>query len=151
MWVRSSSRMVCSAADSWRGWADEFVAIYFMLSAFAIENFLKACIIRAQRDRFRVEVESTRRLPNDLNTHDLRDLALRAGKPDLASGYADILARLSRSAEWYGRYPTPTKAQGLHPFAESSDGELLSLSSYSSSDLEESKRVIAEVRPTGVT
>jgi hypothetical protein len=134
-------------SDSWRGWADEFVAIYFMLSAFAIENFLKARIITANLDQFQADVDSYHRLPAALKTHDLSALAIQAGKPGLASGYADILARLTRSATWYGRYPAPTTPQGLDPFTESPDGEPISLTHYTSTDLEEIRRVVSEVRP----
>jgi hypothetical protein len=135
-------------SDSWRGWADEFVAVYFMLSAFAIENFLKARIIRANHNRFRAEVDARRRLPAALRSHDLSRLAEQAGKPGLASGYAHILKRLTRSATWYGRYPAPTKPQGLDRFAESPDREPILLTSYSSDDLAEIARVLAELRPS---
>ncbi len=134
-------------SESWRGWADEFVAVYFMLAAFAIENFLKARIIRENLDRFQVEVDSKHRIPSDLRTHNLLNLAVNAGKPDLARGHADILKRLTRSATWYGRYPAPTTAEGLDPFTESPDGEPISLTHYSSRDLEEIERVIAALRP----
>ena len=135
-------------SESWRGWADQFVAVYFMLSAFAIENFLKARIIRAKLDQFRAEVDATCQLPNRLKSHDLSDLALQAGKPGLVLGYADILKRLTRSATWYGRYPTPTTPKDLNPFTESPDHEPICLTSYASSDLAEVKRVVAELRPS---
>ena len=135
-------------SESWRGWADEFVAVYFMLSAFAIENFLKGRIIRSNLDRFRDEVDATHRLPADLMSHDLSSLAIQAREPGLASGYADILKRLTRSATWYGRYPAPTTPQGLNPFTESPDGAPISLTSYSPSDLEEIRHVVAVLRPS---
>jgi len=99
-------------------------------------------------DQLRGEVEKTHRLPTRLKSHDLPALAVEAGKPGIAEGYADILKRLTRSATWYGRYPAPTNPQGLNPFSESSDGESISLTSYSSGDLGEIKRVVAELRPS---
>jgi hypothetical protein len=137
----------CSWSNSWRGWADEFVAIYFMLVAYAIENLLKGRIIRANSKALRSEVEVHLRMPDTLKTHDLCALAKQAGKAGLASGYADILKRLSRSATWYGRYPVPIRPQGLEPFTQTSEGEHISLTHYSSSDLHEIRRVVTELKP----
>jgi len=41
------------------GWHDEFVAIYFMLSAFAIENLLKARLVRAHRPELESQLRSS--------------------------------------------------------------------------------------------
>jgi len=114
-------------SDSWRGWADEFVAIYFMLSAYAIENLMKARIVRSGRAQLAEEFQRRCRLPSVLKTHDLCKLAICSGNVGLAEGYEDILKRLTRSATWYGRYPVPLAPRGLEPFSRSSDGSPISL------------------------
>ncbi|GEM_PF-1948382 len=145
--------------NSWRLWKDEIVAVYFMLMSYAIENLLKAHITKKYIKTLKIAVDD--KLPKLLKGHDLYKLAKRAGKCCLALGYEDILRRLTRSAVWYGRYPTPTKANELQQFCASVPGKDLSkwaqkelkdrppisLTHYESSDIDEINRVIAELKP----
>lgn len=117
--------------------------VHFMLMAFSVENLLKAALISANQPRIGVFVQRqqspyyqefmrTGGLPGDLSTHDLFGLAQRLGikcPPE----EEDLLRRLTRAAEWYGRYPLP-----IH-FAEFGGSEVFSngreyLVSYESQD-----------------
>jgi len=46
--------------------------------------------------------------------NDLAELAERCERPDLTRKYASILQRLTRSAIWYGRYPSPISPSGMN-------------------------------------
>lgn len=125
--------------------SDGPVAVYFMLCAFAVENFLKARIIRSKSDEFRAQLESSTKLPSQISTHNLSALARRSGKQGLADGFANILERLTRSAVWYGRYPAPTHPDFLNRFTTAENGELISRTMYASDDINEVHRVFREL------
>ena len=99
---------------------DHFLGTYFMLMSFSVENFLKAALIQTgslqyKRDfRSCVEsgVKSVKCFPSELKTHDLFDLSVKA-KLSLQEGEEDLLRRLSRCAEWAGRYPSPLRYEEM--------------------------------------
>lgn len=82
--------------------------VYFMLIAFALENLLKAAVVRNNASSY----AQAQRLPKSLNEHDLVVLARRAGlrlnQPD-----RELLERLTRDAKWFGRYPVPVEPLAL--------------------------------------
>jgi hypothetical protein len=86
--------------------------IYFMLVAFALENFLKAHLVSIKAPAIETAVAHAPVLPKVLKDHDLVRLAgnvgLRLSEADKA-----LVIRLSKSAVWCGRYPLPVKPQGL--------------------------------------
>jgi hypothetical protein len=86
--------------------------IYFMLTAYAIENLLKAILIRQSTEDYKREVMRTHELPKDLKEHDLMVLI---NKTNLKTNQTEInlLSRLYRSSVWQGRYPVPVKAVQL--------------------------------------
>lgn len=132
-------------ASSWRGWNDEFVAIYFMLAAFALENLLKAHIVAIQREELEQSLAAKACLPKLLRSHDLHELAIKAGFIEVASEEEQLLRSLTRSSEWYGRYPTPTSAADLDPVVESRHGTGgLSRSAYNSKDRDNVRRLARE-------
>ena len=114
-------------------WDDRQVAIYFMLSAYALENLMKARLVESIH-RAGALPSQVNRFPKELRGHDLVALAIRCGEAEVAEEYASILSRLSRSAVWYARYPTPTDPSTLTTQTESPRGVALSLSEYSSHD-----------------
>lgn len=140
---RRSGAVECS---SWRPWDDEFVAIYFMLCSFAIENFLKSQIVQQQRSELEAELRSTSRRPALLKHHDLYNLAIVAGFQALAKEEEMLLRRLTRSALWYGRYPVPVEPAHLRRSQRSANYEFeISLTAYSSADREDIRRIVEQL------
>jgi len=84
------------------------VQVYFMLCAYALENLFKARIVQVQRS---VIEEQLRRKPDDLPgllaSHNLVNLAVRAGMKEFADEEGFFLKKLSAASLWYGRYPLP--------------------------------------------
>jgi len=85
--------------------------VYLMLASYAMENLLKALLIREKA--FGIEAFN-RGLPDKLDTHDLVSLADSVGlvANDVV---AELLTRMSSYAYWAGRYPAPTKEKFLKP------------------------------------
>ncbi len=131
---------------------DYFHGTYFMLMSFSIENFLKAALIQRGEsgqsgdidDRigykriFRSCVaegkKSKKCFPDDLKTHDLWDLAEKA-KLELREGEEDLLRRLSRCAEWAGRYPSPLRYEEMSGTEKFANGEIYSLDWFGKNDV----------------
>ena len=90
--------------------------IYFMLAAYAVENILKAFIIKARHAEFEAAVLTNHDLPPQLKSHDLSALAKAAGAQSVQSPERqDLLRRMVRSAVWYGRYPVPLSFDRVEP------------------------------------
>jgi hypothetical protein len=80
---------------------------HFMLVSFAIENLFKAAMVREHGPKYKLKFGTTE-LPKPLKSHKLLDLARCAGfKVDTAR--EDLLRRMTRCAEWQGRYPVALK------------------------------------------
>lgn len=132
--------------SSWRPWDDEFVAIYFMLCAYAIENLLKARIIQKEPATIRADFAARQKLPQVLLGHDLYELTVKAGFHKLAVEEESLLRRLSRCSVWYGRYPLPLNPESLqstHP-TENYDFDI-SLTAYTSDDPRDIERIVNEI------
>lgn len=87
-----------------------------MLSAFAVENILKAFIVRGKREEWLKTGSAKNHVPRELRTHDLFTLSKVAGTEATAHAYREeLLRRMSRSAVWYGRYPVPMLPIHLGP------------------------------------
>lgn len=129
-------------SSSWRGSNDEFVTIHFMLAAFALENLLKAHIVASRREEIEQSLAAKARLPCVLRSHDLHELAIKAGFAEIAGEEEQLLRSLTRSSEWYGRYPPPTSAADLDPAVKSRHGiGGLSRSAYNSNDRDNIRRL----------
>lgn len=96
------------------------LSAYFMLVAYALENLLKALVIRENRNNFRNRL--FRKLPRVVKTHNLRYLAKEANVP-ITLVEEDLLHRLSRQSTWAGRYPIPVEASALKNVETYSDGK----------------------------
>jgi hypothetical protein len=143
-WNRRRSGV--GGSSSWRSWDDEFVAIYFMLRTYAIENLLKAKIIQKKRVQLEAKLQSSKVLPKQLRQHDLYQLALDAGLGALAKEEEALLRRLTRSSVWYGRYPVPLTDEGLNPMYDSQNHDFtLSLTQYASTDRTNIRRIAKEL------
>ncbi|MFC1968715.1 hypothetical protein ACFLVX_04965, partial [Chloroflexota bacterium] len=89
---------------------------YFMLVAYAIENYLKAILIANSEAAYRSELRQTGRLRTELKTsdHNLVKLAEKS-KFVFTNIELSLLSRLHRNSLWQGRYPVPAKADQLSP------------------------------------
>jgi hypothetical protein len=89
----------------------QYAAIYLMVAGFAVENALKAVLVRHQESvRSRMN-RGELRMARELQTHNLRSLAQKAGI-SLSDSEEDLLERLRAYLEWAGRYPVATSARG---------------------------------------
>lgn len=88
-------------------------ATYFMLVAYAIENYFKAVLIAKFEPTYKSEILRTGKLPQALNKHNLMELATRTNFT-LSNIDTSLLARLSRNSLWQGRYPVPVNANQLN-------------------------------------
>jgi len=94
---------------------------YSMLVAYALENLLKAIIIRHHQNDLRGRL--FRKLPDVVvKTHNLKDLAKKANIPTTLEE-EDLLVRLSRVSTWAGRYPIPIEDTHLKNVETYSDGK----------------------------
>ena len=117
-----------------------YFATYYMLLAYAIENILKAKIVSIKCLEFKEKIDDSGRLPEELKSHDLYDLAKRL---DISLNLKEesYLKRLSRSAVWTGRYPAPIKFEDLMG-REYSDGEIHEESFFTRGEIKEIKKLI---------
>lgn len=131
---------------------DHFLDTYFMLMSFCVENLLKAALIEARSAQYKRDFElclesrkrSDKCFPSALKTHDLFVLADKA-KLSLQEGEEDLLRRLSRCAEWAGRYPSPLRYEEMSGAKTFSDGEDYSLSWFSGGDVEKLNNFISSL------
>ena len=83
---------------------------YFILASFALENAMKALVVRKQADIIRQQLSARKILPDVLHTHDLLDLARLSDIPVLKNEDELFLLCMTRYAVWAGRYPAPVNA-----------------------------------------
>jgi hypothetical protein len=88
-------------------------ATYFMLVAYAIENYFKAVLITNFEADYKSEILRTGKLPRALIDHNLMKLSERTNFT-LSNIDTSLLTRLSRNSLWQGRYPVPVNANQLN-------------------------------------
>lgn len=119
------------------------VGVYFMLTAYALENLLKAIIVEKERHELEKQLEKSSAVPNAMKTHNLRDLAALAGVL-LDAMEDELLLRLTENATWRGRYPIPVHEKDLvNRYLK--DGGFASQAWYSASDEERIQRIVGKV------
>lgn len=116
-----------------------YLETYLMLMSFAFENILKAKIIAIKKIEFRNYINAKGRLPQELNSHDLYDLAQNLSIN--LDGEEDLLRRMSRSATWAGRYPVPIRSIALKG-QRYSNGSIRNDSTLKKSDIEKVKNLM---------
>ena len=124
---------------------DYYQGTYFMLIAYAVENFLKAAIIREKSFEYKRKFLETLKFPSELRSHNLVKLARRAHL-NFSSEEEDLLRRLTRSATWYGRYPAPLyykHSSGAETFL---DGKKYSVSWFGNNDVERLNKFIGRLK-----
>jgi hypothetical protein len=87
---------------------------YLMLVGYALENLLKAAIVKSDTRKIFDQTIARGVLPKELNQHKLHELSLLA-KVRLSSEQRETIERVSVNVVWAGRYPVPTKAEVEQP------------------------------------
>lgn len=122
-----------------------------MLFSFAVENLMKAFLIREKKTEYETRMRTKPNLPKELKTHDLVKLAIAVGevfprfKRLLDRDCEELLRRLTRRAEWSGRYPVPTDYRALTGIAPFLDGTPGLLSQKFSNDPHDALRLVNEL------
>jgi hypothetical protein len=109
---------------------------FFMLAAFALENALKAYLVRETASDVSRELANKKQLPSRLRTHDLLTLARLVQIPIANDVQIAFLRRMSRYAKWAGRYPAPVSASDCEaPSSITISKKWVLTHSYESQDL----------------
>jgi len=118
---------------------------YFILISYALENLLKALIIRDRSDEIRSRFAQTGNLPKLIRDHDLLKLSRKASiKMDIKE--EDILTRLSRFSKWKSRYPVPIELSDLQNILKYSDGKAYFTDYSKLDDLEQLDAIVKRVK-----
>lgn len=88
------------------------VHVFYMLWAYCFENLLKALIVTRQ-PAGDIGGRETLQLPEVLKSHNLGNLARKAGIEHLIRDYPDVFGKLTACSIWFGRYPVPLQANDL--------------------------------------
>lgn len=125
--------------------------IQLMMFSFAVENLMKAFLIRERKDEYMARMRAKPKLPNELKTHDLVKLATVVGemRPRFKLAFdrdrEELLRRLTRRATWSGRYPVPLDYTRLTAKTRFRDGTFGILSYKMSSDPQDAVRLVNEL------
>ncbi|MBL7205935.1 MAG: hypothetical protein ISS63_16640 [Desulfobacteraceae bacterium] len=126
---------------------EHYVTIYFMLISYALENLLKALYIKTNYQKIDAGLKQSCKLPKSIKCHDLWNLAKELDVVQREWGEETLLKKVSRSAVWFGRYPTPTKPKDLKRFHDSEyESTPMPFSSYMNTDLEEIRAIISRIK-----
>lgn len=127
-------------------------SIHFMLTGLALENLLKGALVarnipslgvftQPRESSYYKEFERTGELPRDLRSHDLFDLSRRLGL-EFSLDEEDLLRRLSRATDWYGRYPVPIHFSEFGGVETFSDGKEYRVSWEGQTDIDRLKELV---------
>lgn len=124
--------------------ADYFQGPYFMLVAFALENLFKAVLVSKKSSQYKKEFREKCHFPKDLKSHDLVALAKTADF-EFSLEEEDLLRRLTRHAEWAGRYPVPLHYRKSAAAEKFSDGKEYLVSWFGGDDLDRLRELMLKV------
>lgn len=132
-----------SAAEAMLTEVVSYLSVFMMLMAFAFENIMKAHLIEIKREELFNHTETKGELPRMLKTHKLLDLAKNCSL-QLEDYEITILRRLTKHAEWEGRYPVAVSAK--HFFRTvGSDGVPQTGHGWSSSDVDQVTQLLDKI------
>jgi len=105
---------------------------YFLLIAYALENFFKAFLIHQNQKTLKGCL--LKKLPEYLKKHDLVQLASEI-KFNIDVSEEEFLHRLSRFSVWAARYPVPIDSDALANMKKLSDGKAYFVAYYKPQDI----------------
>jgi len=121
------------------------LSVHFMLVSYAIENLFKAHLVRTHGKKYTRNFESKQNFPRELCTHDLVELA-RLTDFTIDLGREDLFRRLTRSAEWQGRYPVPLDYHEMSGSEIFKDGNIYSMDQFGGNDLDRLTTLVHDIR-----
>lgn len=163
-WVRSAGSLIAAARELeprvmelWENYRahlkdqsvklkpDYYFGPYFMLVAFAVENYFKAAIVRKKSQDYKEAFRDKQKFPKDLNSNNLIQLAQKANFY-FSKAEEDLLRRLTRHAVWAGRYPIPTYYKQSASGEQFSNGKEYAVSYYSEADVKKLNLLVASIK-----
>jgi hypothetical protein len=121
---------------------------YFLLIAYALENFLKALLIHQNQKTLKGWL--LQKLPGYLLSHDLIELASKA-KFNINVSEEELFCRLSRYSIWKARYPIPLYSDALANMKILSDEKAYFTDYYKPQDINLIHNIIDRLRKYVVT
>ena len=121
---------------------------YFLLIAYALENFFKALLIYRNQETLKGRLKL--KLPKYLKEHDLIKLASKA-KFSTKVYEEELFCRLSRFSIWKARYPVPIDFDALHNVKILSDERAYFTDYYKPQDIGIIHNIIDRLRKHVVT
>lgn len=118
--------------------------VYFMLTAYALENLCKGLLIKKNLDSIESVATQSGKLPSDVIHHNLLELLRRIGF-DLNTEDSELAFRLERSAVWSARYPVPTRADHRTVHMRTAEGEEIVPTWHKEDDVKVVKNFAARV------
>ena len=118
---------------------------YFILISYALENLLKALIIRDRSDEIRSRFTQTGKLPKLIRDHDLLELSRKASIK-MGINEEDILRRLSRFSKWKSRYPVPVEPSDIQNIIKYSNGKEYFTDYFKPDDLDQLDAIVKRVK-----
>jgi hypothetical protein len=91
----------------------DYFAAFFLLAGLAVENHLKARILENYLAEGSEPADLKQVMDVVRQTHDLQDLAHRAGVGRLSHVQLELLERLTEFVEWSSRYPVPCPGNAI--------------------------------------
>ena len=120
---------------------DHYNGPYFMLASYAVENLLKAAAVSRNSFKYKENFRLTGKFPSELKKHDLAELAGFLGLA-VTQEEEDLLRRLTRSATWFGRYPSPLKYAEMSGVEKFNDGREYRVSWFGREDVSKLRNFI---------
>lgn len=121
---------------------------YFLLIAYALENFLKAFLIHQNQKALKDWL--LKKLPGYLKKHNLVQLASEI-RFNIDVFEEEFLHRLSRFSIWAARYPVPIDSDALANVKKLSDGKAYFVAYYKPQDINTIHNIIDRLRKYVVT
>jgi hypothetical protein len=118
--------------------------IYFMLTAYAVENLCKGLLIKKNLSTMQSAADLKGSLPRDVISHNLLVLLRRIGF-DLNPEDSELAFRLERSAVWSARYPVPIGAEHRTLQMRTAEGEEVVPTWHKKDDVEVVKNFVTRV------
>lgn len=121
---------------------------YFLLIAYALENFLKALLIHQNQKTLKGWL--LQKLPGYLLSHDLIELSSKS-KFNINVSEEELFCRLSRYSIWKARYPIPLYSDALSNMKILSDEKAYFTDYYKPQDINLIHNIIDRLRKYVVT
>lgn len=130
--------------DAWK--LDHYTGPFLMLTAYAVENFLKGALVLRDREKIRSDLDFVQhgKLPKLLKGHELVALAAKLNLK-LDQRAKEALLRLERCAVWAGRYPVALNYQQANN-AKSYNGTVFNVGYRAAGDFDYMEQLVRDIR-----